>query len=112
RKPAGLRAFASALAALRAVELGLGLFGAGAADALDRAARLAGFFRDLGVLLGDDGERRLVAVEAAERLHRNPAVGALRAVLVDDVEQDEFADDASGRFASHAAAPSSWFCFL
>ena len=50
--------------------------------ALDRAARLAGFLRDLGVLLGDDGLGRLVAVEAAERGGRHAAVGALRAVLV------------------------------
>ncbi len=50
---------------------------------LDRAARLAGFFRDLGVLLGDDRLGRLVAVEAAERGGRNAAVRALRAVLVD-----------------------------
>src|SRR4051812_29291690 len=83
---------------------GLGL--AGAADRLDRAARLAGFFRDLGVLLGDDRLGRLVAVEAAERGGRNPAVRPLRAVLVIDVGQHEFADGAGAWFASHVVVPS------
>src|SRR4051794_15953230 len=82
---------------------GLGL--AGAADALDRAARLAGFFRDLGVLLGDDRLRRLVAVEAAEGRGRNAAVRALRAVFIGDVEQHEFADGAGAWFASHVVLP-------
>src|SRR4051794_39258747 len=77
-----------ALGLLQRARLGL----AGAADALDRAARLAGFFRDLGVLLGDDRLGRLVAVETAERGGRNAAVRALRAVFVVNVEQHEFAD--------------------
>src|SRR6186713_3242950 len=90
-----------ALGFLQRARLGL----AGAADRLDRAARLAGFFRDLGVLLGDDRLGRLVAVEAAQRGGRNPAVRALRAVLVIDVEQHEFADAAGAWFASHVLFP-------
>src|SRR4029079_6280611 len=81
--------------------------GAGAADALDRAARHAGFFGDLAALRGDDGAGGFVAVVAAERRGRHPAVGPLRAVLVGDVEQHEFADDAGAWFASHVVVPST-----
>src|SRR6185436_11262559 len=88
---------------LQRARLGL----AGAADALDRAARLAGFFRDLGVLLGDDGLGRLVAVEAAEHGGGNPAIRALRAVLIVDVEQHEFANGPRAWFASHVVVPCS-----
>src|SRR4051812_37799094 len=90
-----------ALGLLQRARLGL----AGAADALDRAARLAGFFRDLCVLLGDDRLGRLVAVEAAERGGRNAAVRALRAVFIIDVEQHEFANGTGAWFASHVVVP-------
>src|SRR6476661_114683 len=90
-----------ALGLLQRARLGL----AGAADRFDRAARLAGFFRDLGVLLGDDRLGRLVAVEAAERGGRNAAVRALRAVFVINVEQHEFADRTGAWFASHVVVP-------
>ncbi len=62
RATAALRARTSAASAARARRRG---------DRLDRAARLAGLFRDLGVLLGDDRLGRLVAVVAAERRGRN-----------------------------------------
>src|SRR5437764_969333 len=89
-------ALRDALGLLQRARLGL----AGAADALDRAARLAGFCRDLGVLLGDDRLGRLVAVEAAERGGRNATVRALRAVFIVNVEQHEFADRTGAWFAN------------
>src|SRR6185437_911600 len=95
----------SALSALRLVELGLGLLRAGAADALDRAARNAGLGRDLGVLRLDDGLGGRIAFKAVKRRLRHAAVGALRAVLVHHVEQNEFADDLGTGFASHGAVP-------
>src|SRR4029079_6800298 len=102
RVRAGLiRASARLGASLVLISLGrIGRLLAGAAHALDRAARHAGFFRDLGVLLGDDGLGRLVAVETAERGGRHAPVRALGAVLVIHVEQHEFADGACAWFAS------------
>src|SRR5260221_432840 len=90
--------------ALRAL-LHLRLLRAGAADGLDRHRGEAGFRRDLAVLLLDDGARGLVLVEAAERARRYLAVGALGAVLIDDVEQDEIAACAATGFAGHGRYP-------
>src|SRR5262245_41154877 len=84
---------ASLPSALRLVDLGSRFFCAGAADALDRAARDAGFRRDLSVLLLDDTQRGRVALEAVKRGLRHPAVGALRAVFIHNVEEYKFADD-------------------
>src|SRR5581483_9991093 len=91
--------------ALRLVNLGARFARAGAADALDRAARQAGLLRDLGVLFFDDTPGGRVALEAAERRARHPAVGALRAVLVHHVEENEIADDPRAWLARHVALP-------
>src|ERR1700685_719913 len=87
---------------LDGVVLGLLLF-AGAGDGLDLQRRPAGFFRDLAVLLDQKAVGRFVAIEAAQKLTRHLAVGALRAVLVDHVEHDEFGIQA--RFSWHGCSP-------
>ena len=70
---------------------GLLLFLAGAPDALDLHRRAAGFLRDLAVLLHDEAARGLVLLQPAENFRRHAPVGALAAVLIDDVEEGEFA---------------------
>src|SRR4051794_26959652 len=67
------------------------LLGADPADVLDGQGRAAGFFGDLAVLLEDVASGRLVAIEAAEQFRRHAPVGALRIVLIDNVEKGEFA---------------------
>src|SRR6185503_10339606 len=67
-------------------------------DSLDPQRRHAGFRADIAVLRLDHGARRLVAIEPAEQLGRDLAVGALRAVFIEDVEQHEL-----------AAGARSWF---
>src|SRR5690606_31576021 len=59
------------------------------------------FFRDLAILLDDEAARGLVLVEAAEQLGRHAPVGALRAVLVDDVEKHELALGIGAGFLCH-----------
>src|SRR5580704_2436296 len=76
-----------------------------ARDALDLRHRAPGFFRDLAVLLDQKTVRRLVAVEAAEQRARHLAVGALRAVFIDDVEHDELG--IQSRFSRHDCSPCS-----
>src|SRR5580704_17549469 len=76
-----------------------------ARDSLDLGQRAAGFFGDLAVLLDQKAVRRLVAVDAAEQRARNFAVGALRAVFIDDVEHDEFG--IQSRFSRHDCSPYS-----
>src|SRR5258705_12169903 len=67
-----------------------GRLGAGAANALDRRDRSPRLLGDDPVLLFDRGARGLVPVEASKDFARNPAIGPLRAVLIEDVEKDEF----------------------
>src|SRR5215472_3531899 len=78
------------------------LLGADPADALDLERRPAAFFGDLAVLLVDIGARRFVAVEPAKKLGRHAAVGALAVVLIDDVEEGEFALGIGSGFLRHA----------
>src|SRR5690606_16033706 len=66
----------------------LGLL-ARAPDRLDRQRRHARLLRDRAVLVHDEGPGRLVLVQAAEQLARHLAVGALAAILIDNVEQHE-----------------------
>ena len=70
-------------------------------DALDAQRPHAGFAADLAILLLDQLARRLVAVDAAEDVGRHAPVGALRAVLVIDVEHDVFGP--GRRFACHGS---------
>src|SRR5690606_18448699 len=46
----------------------------------------AGFLGDHLVLLDDETPRRLVLVEPTEQFSRDTAIGALAAILIDDVE--------------------------
>ena len=71
------------------------------ADALDLEHRPAGFLGDFAVLLHDVGAGRLVTVEPAEQLGRHAPVGALRVVLLDDVEEGEFAFGIGPGFLGH-----------
>src|SRR6185437_11328447 len=82
----------------------LGL-GADSGDGLDLERRAAGFLRDLAVLLDDEAERGRVLFEAAQQLGRHTPVGALRAVLIDDVEEHEFAFGVGSRFFGHRPTP-------
>src|SRR3954463_8636236 len=77
------------------------LLRAAADDALDLLRRAAGFLRDLAVLLHDEAARGLVLLQAAEQLGRHAPVGALAAVLIDDVEEDEFALGIGAGFLRH-----------
>jgi hypothetical protein len=77
------------------------LLGADAFQALDGERGLAALGGDLAVLFGDRGLGRFVAVEAAEQLGGNAAVGALRAVLVENVEKGEFAFGIGTGFLGH-----------
>src|SRR5258705_2287794 len=74
------------------------------ADALDRQRRAAGFLGDLAVLFHDVAARRLVAVQPAEQFGRHAPVGALRVVLIDDVEKGEFAFGIGPGFLGHGRA--------
>src|SRR5436190_12866342 len=67
----------------RRAHLRLRLF-AGAVQRLDGQRRVAGFLGDLAILLRDDRACGLVAVEAAQHVGGHLAVGALRAVLIED----------------------------
>ena len=73
--------------------------------ALDLQRRAAGFLRDLAVLLDDEAARGFVLVQPAEELGRHAPVGALRAVLIDDVEEHEFAFGVGSRFLRHGSRP-------
>ena len=79
--------------------------GADAGNAFDRQRRAAGFVGDLAVLLHDEAERGLVLVQAAEQFGRHAPVRALRAVLIDDVEEHEFAFGVGSRFLGHGGHP-------
>src|SRR4051794_1768959 len=74
-------------------------FSAGTAHALDRDGGKARLLRDRAVLLLDDRARGLVAIEAAQHRARHLAVGSLRAILVEHVEQHEFS--AGSGFLGH-----------
>jgi hypothetical protein len=76
------------------------------ADALDRQRGAAGFFGDLAVLLHDEAARGFVAVQAAEQLGGHAAVGALRAVFIDDIEKGEFAFRIGPGFLGHGGLVS------
>ena len=73
-------------------------------DALHRQCRLAGFFGDKPVLFFDDGARGSIAVEPAENVAGNSAIGSLRPVFVDHVEQDE--SFSRCRLSCHGPSPS------
>src|SRR6266511_720750 len=60
-----------------------------ARDRLDAAARHSGHLADLAILHLDDGPGRHVSVEPAELGGRNLPVRGLRAVLIEDIEQDK-----------------------
>lgn len=77
------------------------LLRAHALDALDLQRRTAGLFGDLAVLLGDGGFGRLVAVESPKQFGGHAAVGALRAVFIEDVEEGEFAFGIGTGFFGH-----------
>ena len=77
------------------------LLRAHALDALDLQRRTAGLFGDLAVLLGDGGLGRLIAVESSQQFGGHAAVGALRAVFIEDVEEGEFAFGIGTGFLGH-----------
>src|SRR5690242_18465969 len=83
------------------------LLAANATDALDRGRRAApGLLRDLAVLLDDEtARRRFVLVEPAEQLGRHAPVRALRAVLIENVEEHEFVLGIRSRFLGHVRVP-------
>lgn len=60
-----------------------------ALELFDCSARPTRSLGDLTILRFDDGASRLITVKAAENLTRYAAVRRLRAILVDDVEQDK-----------------------
>ena len=70
-------------------------------DTLDTQRQHAGLAADLAVLFLDQLARRLIPVDASEDVGRHAPVGALRAVLVIDVEQDVFGP--GRRFACHGS---------
>jgi hypothetical protein len=74
-----------------------------AGDARDLRWRAAGLFGDLAVLLDQEAVRRLVSVDAAGQRSRHLAVGALRAVVIDDVEHHEFGIQT--RLSRHGLSP-------
>src|SRR6185503_14051350 len=76
---------------------------AGAADGFYRQRGASRFLGDVAVLLDDEAARRLVFLQAVEQLRRHAPVGALRAVLIDDVEEHEFVLGPGARFRRHAA---------
>src|SRR6185437_4652643 len=76
---------------------------ADAGDALNGQRSAAGFFRDLAILLDDEAARRLVFCQAADDFSRHSPVRALRAILIDDVEEHEFALRIGSRFLRHGA---------
>lgn len=82
------------------------LLHAGAGDALDGERRAAGLLGDLAVLLDQIAACGLVAFGilwvGAGDLRRHAPVGALRAVLIDDVEEDEFAFGVAAGSFCHA----------
>ena len=65
--------------------------GALAQNALDLERRAAGFVGDLAVLLDQVAERGRIVLRVGHECGRHAPVGALRAVLVDHVEEHEFA---------------------
>jgi hypothetical protein len=66
-----------------------GSFSAGSADALDGRDRIAGLFGDKAVLLFDHGTRGRITIEATKDLAWNSAIGPLRTVFVEHIEQSE-----------------------
>lgn len=70
-------------------------------EPLDLQRRLAALFGDRAVLLHDEAAGGLVAVEAAEEFRGDAAVGALGIVLIDDVEEGEFAFRVGSGFLGH-----------
>src|ERR1700674_4866433 len=84
---------------------GARLFRAGPPDALDGQGRMAGLFGDEPVLFFDHGARGSVTVESAEDFAWNPAVGSLRSIGVEHVEQIEFG--ARCRLPCHDLSPCS-----
>src|SRR3954447_1764050 len=64
-------------------------FTAGPSDALDGQSRLSGFLGNQSVLFFDNGAHTILAIETAEDLARNAAVGSLRAIDIEHVEQFE-----------------------
>src|ERR1700761_3556892 len=78
----------------------------GTDNALDLDRGLAGFLGNLAVLLDQEAVRRLVAVDAAGERARHFAVRALRTVLIDDVEHDEFG--ILPGLARHGCSPQCW----
>src|SRR5215472_7322364 len=91
--------------ATQAMTMGGALFGSGALDRLDRHHRQPGFLGDFAILLLDEGPCGRVAIEAAQHLARNASVGALAAVLIDDVEQHGLG--ALRWFSRHGSGPFS-----
>lgn len=77
------------------------LLRADAFDALDLQRGTAGLLGDLAVLLGDGGLGRLISVESAQQFAGHAAVGALRAVFIEDVEKGEFAFGIGTGFLGH-----------
>ena len=53
----------------------------------------------------DEAARGFVFFQPAEQLGRHAPVGALRAVLIDDVEEHEFAFGVGSRFFRHDRVP-------
>src|ERR1035441_2243674 len=81
--------------------------GADTGDAFDLERGAAGFLGDRAVLLDDEAERGRVLLQATQQLGRHAPVGALRAVLIDDVEEHELAFGISSRFLGHGRCPFS-----
>src|SRR4029453_16456436 len=73
----------------------------GSADGLDGEGRDAGLLRHGPVLLFDDTTRTTIALD--QGFGGNAAIGALRAVLVGYVEENDFRPGARARFLGHEA---------
>jgi len=78
-------------------------FSAGSADAFDGQSRIAGFLGDKPVLFFDYAARGSIAIEAAENFAWNAAIGPLRAVFVEYIEESEFCSRC--RFSCHSQSP-------
>jgi hypothetical protein len=74
---------------------------AGAADAFYSDRRQARFHGDSSVLLGDKSAGGTIALCATQHCTRDPTIGPLRAILINDIEQHEFRTSTRSGFSGH-----------
>src|SRR6266540_521297 len=73
-------------------------------DTFHRKGRSARLLGDQPILFFNDGARGSIAVEAAEHSARHSAIGTLRTIFVDHVEQGEFSSRC--RLSGHCQSPA------